>query len=474
MAFQTRPDLATLQQQGLLIGVNGETFRNSAEMQHVLNHYPAGDEVELSLRARSGHVTTQPATLRYFTQLRAAVFPRPLWLALIFLGAGAWGVWKRLDDPVTRSFALFSAFGRVCSRRLVRCVEHASFCSPVAAGGRYRRWSADPFCRSSPSQFQRPHPRTLLAGFPDRGYSLPVSAILAADEPNPFLLTELWIRLFGFGIFSLIAFLGALIYRRFFSPSPIDVEQTQFIWGPRDLPTLISLLAEQSGLMIQIPLIIVLPLLAVFAMTTAYTVVRYRVINTSFLVSRALVYALLTILAGGGYAGLISGFSFLFNSSVGMTNPIVVGGLIFILALLVNPFRAAVQRMLDTVFVRGEEVFQDYLAEFEGQLSQQVELTEISRLLREFVAQHLEPTRMHIYVHDVLVDRYVPMAGEDGRPTTDIRFPRNSGLVHLLIHRSATLYLNAEESCRRNCGMNAPGWHCWAPSCSSPCLGRIV
>ena len=64
----------------------------------------------MEIRARSGHSSVQTTTLRVFTDYeRLLFFIVPFISALIFLAAGAWAVWKRLDDPVARSFALFSA-----------------------------------------------------------------------------------------------------------------------------------------------------------------------------------------------------------------------------------------------------------------------------------------------------------------------------------------------------------------------------
>ena len=435
-----------------LVSINGTTFSNARELQNILQQYQPGDTVEVQIRARSGQFFSQTVMLRIFTNYeRLLFFIVPYISALIMLGAGAWGVWKRLDDPVARSFALFSAsaafvlggwFDVWSTHRFVALWLLAA---GMAAGLLIR------FAMLFPARFKFIERIPLLNWLGVLiGVVLSLSAIIALNNrSNPFLLTEAWRPLFGFGIFSILFYIGTISYRRFFSPSPIDVEQTRILtWGTGISLSMLAIYFIGRALhltFLEIPLVIAMVPVSVFSIANVYAVVRYRVINTSFLVSRALMYALLTVLAGGGYAVLISGFSFLFNSSVGMTNPIVVGSLIFVLALLVNPFRAAVQRMLDTIFVRGEEVFQDYLAEFESQLSQQVELTEITRLLRTFVDKHLEPTRMHIYVHDVLVDRYVPMAGADGRPTTDIRFPRNSGLAHLLMNRSATLYLDTEE-----------------------------
>jgi signal transduction histidine kinase/putative methionine-R-sulfoxide reductase with GAF domain len=453
LAFQTRHHLAGFTQQGLLVGIDGEIIRNSTEMQQVLSRYSAGAEVQLQLRARSGHITTQPGTLRYFTNNeRAVYFLVPNLAAWIFLGAGFWAVRRRLDDPLTRTFAVLTASAALTLGAWFDVWSTHRFLPiwllaiGIGAGALIR------FTVQFPTQLQidRKYPAISSLGYLI-GLVLSLSMIVIwLSDPNPFRLGELWIWLFGFGILSLVVFLATLVYRRFFSTSPVDVEQTKLVlWasGIAFLPVLFSLLAEETGLTnLTIPLMISLPLLAIFPLTTAYTLLRYRIINTGFLVSRVLIYALLTVSAGLGYAALVSGLSLLFHNTVQASHPVLVGGVIFVLALLVNPFRTHVQQMLDRIFVRSEEMFRQYLEGLEKALAQDGELNRISSSIREFIQQHFEPVRLHIYVYDALVDRYVPMAGDDGRPTTDIRFPRNSGLVHRMTSLQTALSLDPGEA----------------------------
>ncbi|MBN2045860.1 MAG: GAF domain-containing protein [Anaerolineales bacterium] len=436
-----------------LTAIDGTDFYNPRELKEILRQYQPGDQVEVKIRARSGHISVRTATLREFSVYeRLLFFVVPYITGVVFLAAGGWGVWKRLNDPVARSFALFSAsaafvlggwFDVWSSQRLVALWLLAV---GIAAAALIR------YAMLFPSKFKLIDQVPLLSwlGFP-LGGMLTLYAVFALNvQNNPFLLSNAWRPLFILGVAAILFYLGTISYRRFYSPSPVDVEQSRILaWGAGIALSMLLINFLARGLHLgffEIPLLAALIPVGVFPVANVYAITRYRVINTGFLVSRALMYAVLTLLAGGGYALLISGASVLFNTSVGMTNPFVVGGLVFVLALLVNPFRMQIQRMLDTIFMRSGEVFQDYLAEFENQLAQLVELDEISNLLRNFIRQHLEPVRLHIYVHDSMVDRYMPMAGEDGRPTTDIRFPRNSGLAHFLATKNSTLYLDVEEA----------------------------
>ena len=133
------------------------------------------------------------------------------------------------------------------------------------------------------------------------------------------------------------------------------------------------------------------------------------------------------------------------NQVVSASNPFLIGIFAFALALLLNPLRIRVQRVVDLIFFRGEASFTQQVDLFAETLSQVVDLDEIVTALRDNIFQHLQPVRLHVFVYDNLVDRYVATQGEDGRYTTDIRFPRTSALVHTLFNKQAALFLESAE-----------------------------
>ena len=133
------------------------------------------------------------------------------------------------------------------------------------------------------------------------------------------------------------------------------------------------------------------------------------------------------------------------NQVVSVSNPFLIGIFAFALALLLNPLRIRVQRVVDLIFFRGEASFTQQVDLFAETLAQVVDLDEIVTALRDNIFQHLHPVRLHVFVYDNLVDRYVATQGEDGRYTTDIRFPRTSALVHTLFNKQAALFLESAE-----------------------------
>ena len=243
-------------------------------------------------------------------------------------------------------------------------------------------------------------------------------------------------------------FYASSISRRLTSPSPIVQEQTRVISWSMVIAFLPLMLLAVNQLLawsfLEIPLIAVVVPMAVFPLSIAYTILRYRLMNTDYIVSRGVMYTTLTIMAGSGYALLTSGISLLLNETVTVNHPLVLGVVVFILALLLDPVRTRIQNVVDALFFRGESVNRQQVEAFDDDLSQVVELPDIVKLLREYVIRHLRPIRTHIFVYDQLIDRYVAAAGEDDLPTTDIRFLRSSGLVQLLTRRRTTIFLDGD------------------------------
>jgi signal transduction histidine kinase len=172
--------------------------------------------------------------------------------------------------------------------------------------------------------------------------------------------------------------------------------------------------------------------LLIFFPVLAYAILRHRLGDTDLYLSRAMTYAVLAIIAGAGYALVVSGVSLLLNTMIAFDSPFLIGLLVFGLALAFDPMRQRALRTINTVFFRGTAASQEQTREFTNQLSQAVELDDINRLLRDFVERDLFPLRVHIYVYNQLTDLYEAAPGETTHPTTDIRFARGSGLVSLL------------------------------------------
>jgi hypothetical protein len=78
---------------------------------------------------------------------------------------------------------------------------------------------------------------------------------------------------------------------------------------------------------------------------------KYPLVFRNFLLKRGFLYALLSILIVLGYALLVSGLGILLASVIEPGNPIIIGITIFLVALIINPIKHGLERILDSVFL---------------------------------------------------------------------------------------------------------------------------
>jgi signal transduction histidine kinase len=439
-------------QRNRLIEIEGIALTSSADLDRILSSYQVGETVEIVTQAQSGHKSTFVVTLQTLPfDDQFAWFYIPYMIGLVYLGAGFWVVRFRPTDATGRAFAVFSASTALALAGLFDIFTTQKFpylwlvAVAVASGGLIHL------------AFVFPRESGLLRRFVAlRWGGYLIGLLLAVNSwskinnlANPYLFDDSVRLQILFLVSVLIIFYATTISRRLTSPSPIVQEQTRIISWCMVIAFLpLALLAAGRLLgwsFLEISLIAVVVPLAIFPLSIAYTILRYRLMNTDYIVSRGVMYTTLTIMAGFGYALLTSGISLLLNGTVSESHPLIIGMVVFILALLLDPVRTRIQNVVDALFFRGDSVNRQQVEAFGDDLSQVVELPDIVELLREYVIRHLKPIRAHIFVYDQLIDRYVAIAGETDLPTTDIRFLRSSGLVQLLSHQRTTIFLDEKE-----------------------------
>jgi signal transduction histidine kinase len=260
----------------------------------------------------------------------------------------------------------------------------------------------------------------------------------------PTLYATTWKISYIFVGLGILFFVGATIYRLYCSPSPVVRHQAFTILIGTVLGfgyiTIWLLLTSVSTMNFN-PYLGFLPLV-IFPVTTGYTVLRYRLLRTDYLLGRGVLYAVLMFLAVAGYIFLALGPSLIFGVMVGPDNPILIGLGIFLAVLLLNPVRAYLQKMIDTMFFRGESAHQDRLKIFTRELTNAVALTEILRILREQISVSLLPSLLHIYIHDPLSDQYVASLDETGQISSDIRFAVDSPLPVVLRREQLPIFVD--------------------------------
>ena len=125
----------------------------------------------------------------------------------------------------------------------------------------------------------------------------------------------------------------------------------------------------------------------------AVAILRYRLYDLDRIISRGLAYSLLTVLLGGGYAGIVVGLGQL----VGRDSSLVVAGATLTVAAVVQPARRRIQAGVDRRFNRRRYDAAQTIAAFSGRLRQHVDLETLTAELLAVVEETMQPTHASLW-----------------------------------------------------------------------------
>jgi hypothetical protein len=123
-------------------------------------------------------------------------------------------------------------------------------------------------------------------------------------------------------------------------------------------------------------------------------VLRYRLYDLDRIISRTLAYGALTVLLGGGYAGVVLGLGQL----LGKSHSLVVAAATLALAAVFQPARRRVQGLVDRRFDRRRYDAARTIAAFSARLRQQVDLNALRADLLAVVEQTMQPTQASLWL----------------------------------------------------------------------------
>jgi hypothetical protein len=123
-------------------------------------------------------------------------------------------------------------------------------------------------------------------------------------------------------------------------------------------------------------------------------ILRYRLYDLDRIISRTLAYGALTVLLGGGYAGVVLGFGQL----LGRNSSLVVAGATLAVAAVFQPARRRVQVAVDRHFNRRRYNAARTIQAFSARLRQEVDLDTLAAELMSVVDRTMEPTTVSLWL----------------------------------------------------------------------------
>ena len=141
--------------------------------------------------------------------------------------------------------------------------------------------------------------------------------------------------------------------------------------------------------------------LCLFPATVGIAILRYRLYEIDRLISRTLVYGVLSLLLGATYVGLVIGGQALFASFAGGSNLAIAASTLIVAALFL-PVRSKVQGFVDRRFYRRRYDAQHTLENFGARLREQVDLRSLEHDLQSVVIETMQPSHVTLWRRDAV------------------------------------------------------------------------
>jgi GAF domain-containing protein len=429
-----------------LISVNGQAVHSTVDVQHILGSFQPDDQIPVTVRSPDGVQKTYTVTLSSFPfQDRITYYIIPISLSLIFLVISIWIFAIRRRETAGRAFALFaSSFsigaGSLFDLYTTHTLTYFWTLGLAMAGG-----ALVDLVLAFPQEASFIARRSYL-----RWAGYVISLILCGyayttlfDFAQPTHYIPAWQHLYIFVGLSGLTYILFNAYYSFAAPSPVIKAQARMILtgavvalGPLTIWFLATLFRP-----INFSTYLLIPIIF-FPLTLGYAILRFRFLRMDDWLHQGVIYVLLTILIVGGYALLVSGLSLVFKAAMPASNPIWVVGLVFVIAIFLEPLRVQVQNIVDAAFFRGQRAYAENIQIFTRDLNTALDVNSIGRILRRQITATLGPDRLHIYVYDPLNDQYISLPDENGHPSTDIRFSASGALAQYFGSERLPLYLD--------------------------------
>ena len=156
-------------------------------------------------------------------------------------------------------------------------------------------------------------------------------------------------------------------------------------------------LAVSGGVLVDVLFVIGFASLMLIPVAVAVAILRYRLYEIDRVISRTLVYGVLTLVLGAAYAGLVLAGQAVFSSFAGGSDLAIAVSTLLVAALFL-PLRAWVQRVVDRRFYRRRYDAQRTLDVFAGRLREQVELDRLRADLEAVVLETVQPAGVSVWL----------------------------------------------------------------------------
>ncbi|MBZ0307296.1 MAG: GAF domain-containing protein, partial [Anaerolineae bacterium] len=246
-----------------------------------------------------------------------------------------------------------------------------------------------------------------------------------------------------------VILIGSMYWRRIYSTSPVIHEQASFI----SLGTLVTIipfalwlvyfLISGGSIINELTPVVQLAVL-IYALSLAYAVLQYRLLQTDRIIPEFIVYGILTALLVVGYllVTVALGIGAVEALNLEADNPVLIAVTIGVIVALFGPARNTLRRSIDEVMFRQRRSYQQRSEAFNRKLTNAVDLKDIYATVKTELEEVLAPEEVLMFVLDSRTGTYVAVPDpQTDKMGTDISFRSDGGLVKYLNEEQSTLYL---------------------------------
>ncbi len=451
MGDQTWPGYAAgLHISDHLVALDGQPLESTTALVRELSRYDPGAVVTLTARGKDGTLRDVQVRLEPFpVKGLTSFFVLPYVLGLIYLGIGLWVFLARRHESAGQVFGLLCAtvalslgllFDVYTTHRFPRVwITAVSLIGSVAIHLALVFPQRVRFLERAPSL-------RYLAYVPGAVIAIVNQfAVLNFEAPTAYFDT--WFAAFAFGSAGIAAILAMMVYRYRRSQSPIVQAQARAIlwgsllaFGPIAAWFLISRYAGGA-----FPPALILPWFVFFPLSIAYAILRYRLLDINLVLSRGVAYALLSVTVVGIYFFLLYLISRVFGVALQANHPLVLGVFVLLSALLLDPARIRLQRVVDRVFLHEAVDHRQIMQRFVSRLTETTGLSSVLQALDEALETGWRLQFAALFLYDPQRVCYVPHAIGD-RPFPPVTFVRDGSLARQMLQRRESVYLYRDRS----------------------------
>ncbi len=439
-----------LEQPDRLIAIDGRPVEQQSDVEAILAEHAVGETVWVLLTRPNGDLREEQITLMPFPMKDLLlIFVIPYVVGLVYLGIGIWVYWVQSWERAGQAFiSLCVALALVlCGIFDINSTHRMPvlWSAAVPFGAAAAMHLALVFPRK-PRLVQRMPVLRFLPYMPATFLALR-SAFSTYDVSHPWAYIPHWRASYLFAVVGILFLVGMLIYRLVSPPSALVRQQSRVILLGSllaFLPVVPWLLINIMGRVTPFTPSIYAPLFAIFPLSMAYAILRYRLVDVDRFLSRGLAYGTLTFLIVVAYLALTNGLNRFFV--IQADDPVLLSLFVLTLVLLFNPLRNWAQRGVDRVFFRNVTEHAAILENLNLELAQTLDLDTILAKIGKRIQDLLYPTRQWVWLYDEEQAGYVgQLLCDDKRATSSAILIPDGALARWLSKHQKPLYLPAGQ-----------------------------